>query len=220
MERCHLQQKMANIRIRFRDPIKIDQWIGNITILGGRHEIIKQVSNQKLEDYPHSKACIFRQKKTNEKILQLAAKHSNEGHTQNLREIDRVKKNRLTLLGHIVRAEQIDPMREVTFTDTCVTIKSSNKRRVGRPRRKWTETVMVEAWEYEGNNETYDNLNKTQNQMIRERALLRKEPFEKNRTETIRDEQRFKSKRYEMARQETIVACRPTIQGSLQVRAV
>ena len=53
---------------------------------------------------------------------------------------------KMKLLGHVVRADNKDPMRQVTFEKGNVTERTVGKRRVGKPKLKWTKTTMQEAW--------------------------------------------------------------------------
>ena len=61
-----------------------------------------------------------------------------------------VRKRRVTLLGHIVRAgnrNSSDPAFQATFDSSSLLPKCSITRRQGHPRQKWIDTTMKEAWE-------------------------------------------------------------------------
>ena len=59
-----------------------------------------------------------------------------------------LRQRRLTLLGHIIRADQGDPMRRITFQPTVRLEEFDNgKKRVGNPRHKWIDMTMSDAWE-------------------------------------------------------------------------
>ena len=60
-----------------------------------------------------------------------------------LREV--LKERRLKLLGHIIRPEEDDPLKEVTFNRDTMEVKSVGLRRVGRPKTHWIHTVMEAA---------------------------------------------------------------------------
>ena len=50
------------------------------------------------------------------------------------------------LLGHILRAPDTDPMRQVTFRGESGSPLLADKNRVGRPRLHWTIETMSQAW--------------------------------------------------------------------------
>ena len=52
----------------------------------------------------------------------------------------------MTLLGHVIRSQKDDPMKQVTFEDENLRTKCLGTRRVGRPKQKWIENTMKEAW--------------------------------------------------------------------------
>ena len=75
------------------------------------------------------------------------------------------------LLGHILRTNHSDPLRQVTFEPNSCLPKQFNKKRRGAPRKIWIEETMREAWnaffgslsledfqEYELENEWMNNL--------------------------------------------------------------
>ena len=56
----------------------------------------------------------------------------------------------MTILGHVIRAgnrDPADPMYQVTFEDANLKPKTSAYRRVGRPRHKWHQETMSQAWQ-------------------------------------------------------------------------
>ena len=50
------------------------------------------------------------------------------------------------LLGHILRADHTDPLRQVTFEQDSCMPKQFYKKRRGAPRKIWIEETMKEAW--------------------------------------------------------------------------
>ena len=57
------------------------------------------------------------------------------------------KNKRLKLLGHVLRAENRDPMRQVTFYQDSARPIAYTKKRVGKPREHWTETSFKKSME-------------------------------------------------------------------------
>ena len=52
----------------------------------------------------------------------------------------------LTLLGHLLRSADDDPLRNITFTHPFPTPLLYNFRRTGRPRQHWTVETVNLAW--------------------------------------------------------------------------
>ena len=89
---------------------------------------------------------------------------------------------RLALLGHIIRCENTDPMRAITFNENTVDTRRLGWRREGKPRVKWVEATMQDAWkilrkQQYGDDEQYSGTNE-QKEMLKERAMMRLLPFE------------------------------------------
>ena len=56
------------------------------------------------------------------------------------------KIRRQKLLGHVLRAENHDPMRQVTFNKNTGKPVTFTKKRSGKPREQWTEQAMKRVW--------------------------------------------------------------------------
>ena len=56
-------------------------------------------------------------------------------------------RQRLKLFGHVLRADQSDPLHEVTFHPGTWTPRRLTKRRNGQPRKNWAAVMMEEAYE-------------------------------------------------------------------------
>ena len=85
-----------------------------------------------------------------------------------------LKGRRLKLLGHVIRAEETDPLKEVTFNRETMEVKTIGWRRVGRPKVHWIHTVMETAWNeirhsHPEELQEYDNLY-TQKEIIKQTA--------------------------------------------------
>ena len=57
-----------------------------------------------------------------------------------------VKTRRSTLLGHLIRAGAADPMHRIGFEDAHLGTVRAGTRRVGRPKKKWIDMTMEDAW--------------------------------------------------------------------------
>ena len=109
------------------------------------------------------------------------------------------------MLGHIIRAGNDDPMRQVTFVRDTININYTNKRRVGRPRGKWIESTLKQAWSYENSTEEYDNDNPRHNRCIVNRARQREPPFNKSKSEIAKEKAEFMHRRRLIDRDETFM---------------
>ena len=56
------------------------------------------------------------------------------------------KFRRQKLLGHVLRASNEDPLRQVTFVEDSAKPLAYTKRRSGKPREQWTEVAMKRVW--------------------------------------------------------------------------
>jgi hypothetical protein len=89
---------------------------------------------------------------TNAKILELATEEAyRKGNAKHIaknaeRKIElfssAYKKRRKKLLGHIIRTENNDPLRQVSLKPDSAIPLNWGTRRLGKPRQKWTESTM------------------------------------------------------------------------------
>ena len=88
---------------------------------------------------------------------------------------------RIKMLGHILRADEDDPMRSCFLTAGTIKERSDTTWRVGRPRVHWLHQTMAEAWESISGQEAsqYEGL-AYQDEIILGAALARVAPFEAN----------------------------------------
>ena len=56
------------------------------------------------------------------------------------------KQRQTKLLGHVIRADNNDPMRKVTFRPNSIRAWRTPLRRVGRPREQWITGAKKQAW--------------------------------------------------------------------------
>ena len=49
-------------------------------------------------------------------------------------------------MGHVIRAREDDPLREVTLYQGSANPLEYDKRRVGKPREQWAKNAMEEVW--------------------------------------------------------------------------
>ena len=118
---------------------------------------------------------------TNDKVLYKANKDVGvEFPLLDRRKINNVtytlKKKRLSLLGHIIRTDDNDPIKQVTFANNGLEPLTAALRRVGRPRQKWIELTLKDAYEDFSDN-AYTGT-RSQIIKIRKRATDRKQPFD------------------------------------------
>lgn len=116
----------------------------------------------------------YNRENTNEKLLMEAEKQTGK-RIKLASEIIRNKK--LALLGHVVRADESDPMRQATLKKGEIIHLAPEKRRVGRPRAKWVEETARDAWEKLGYKTDYLATTRQQ-QKIKAAILERTAPFE------------------------------------------
>lgn len=50
-------------------------------------------------------------------------------------------------MGHVMRSDEEDPMRQVTFIKDTASPVKPEKNRVGRPMTHWKEGVMEKVWD-------------------------------------------------------------------------
>ena len=58
---------------------------------------------------------------------------------------EKIRKAKIKILGHVLRAPPDDPMKQVTIKSQC-DILIPRKRIVGRPRMHWTNDTMTQAY--------------------------------------------------------------------------
>ena len=56
------------------------------------------------------------------------------------------KHRQTKLLGHIIRADNDDPMRKVTFKPNTIRNWNTPLRRVGRPKEQWIQSAKTQVW--------------------------------------------------------------------------
>ena len=64
-----------------------------------------------------------------------------------------LKYKRRSLLGHIIRTDDNDPLKQVTFSNDDLNPLTPAVRRTGRPRQKWIELTLRDAYESFNDNE-------------------------------------------------------------------
>ena len=117
---------------------------------------------------------------TNEKVMEKTNKEVGINNpSPNNSKIKKVtqtlKMKRLALLGHVIRANPKDPLKQVTFANDNLDILTPATRRVGRPRQKWTDSTLKDAYEFY-NTDHYTG-SRTQKTNLKIRAENREPPF-------------------------------------------
>ena len=88
------------------------------------------------------------------------------------------KHNKLKLLGHILRSSPSDPLNQVTFGNDNLLPRPVLKRRAGRPRADWVLHTYQDAFQaMNGPAALFDENNTAHFQSIKDRAILRQDPF-------------------------------------------
>ena len=129
--------------------------------------------------------------RTNAKVLALANKEAGvkEDKPPKIKLISEIIRSiRTTLLGHVIRSDRKDPMKQVTFEDEHLRTKSLGIRRAGRPRQKWIENTMREAWETVRNDTSPYIATIEQRQEIAKQAANREGPFKTKKNNDREDD--------------------------------
>ena len=87
------------------------------------------------------------------------------------------KHKKITLLGHIIRAESEDPMREVLFETGTFRPRVEHIRRVGKPRANWLIETYKDAHTIIDNVTPFDINDIQQIQTLHGKAQRRETPF-------------------------------------------
>ena len=89
-------------------------------------------------------------------------------------------KTKVSLLGHLLRADPTDPLHQVTFEGETKTPRVVGKRRTGRPRDQWINETCEEAFDEIMQNEylTFDFNNEEHINILVKEANDRKTIFQ------------------------------------------
>ncbi len=136
---------------------------------------------------------------TNEEVFKIAntAKGCDEDKkkTKIIPITETIQKRKITLLGHVIRAgnrDKNDPMYQVTFESKDLAPKMTAYRRVGRPRNKWHQDTMEQAWakiHHNGSHIPKYTGNEKQRQILQKSAIDRTYPFEQSKNERLKKKQ-------------------------------
>ena len=90
-----------------------------------------------------------------------------------------IEMRRKTLLGHVIRSSEEDPMRRVTFDSENQNLKPLDMGhcREGRPRDKWIDATMRSAWNDIRRTQTDFSGNAAQRGKLKKAANDRTGPF-------------------------------------------
>jgi len=98
------------------------------------------------------KTTFIDRRNTNERVFELANKAINEGtkHNNKKRKIKSFSKyleeKTTGLFGHVLRAPDTDPIRDICFLQNSATPNISGDKRRGRPKLNWVITQMHQVW--------------------------------------------------------------------------
>ena len=111
---------------------------------------------------------------TNQAVLhELSQRHG----YKHIRLSTKWKHKKITLLGHIIRAESEDPMREVLFETGTFRPRVEHIRRVGKPRANWLIETYKDAHTIIDNVTPFDINDIQQIQTLHGKAQRRETPF-------------------------------------------
>ena len=82
-------------------------------------------------------------------------------------------KRKIQLLGHIIRADPKDPMRQVLFLPNSLIPRTEHARRVGKPRAHWLIETYADAYRESGHVDLFDINNILQRNSVKELAQQR-----------------------------------------------
>ena len=89
-----------------------------------------------------------------------------------------IRRSRMRLLGHVLRAETADPIRSCFLEEETINELQIGTWRVGRPRKHWLEQAVAEAWaEITGQSENDFDNTPLQQELVISAALARAPPF-------------------------------------------
>ena len=83
------------------------------------------------------------------------------------------KNSTLRLLGHIIRSDPQDPMRQVLFLPNSLIPRTEHARRVGKPRAHWLIETYADAYRESGHVDQFDINNILQRNLVNELAQQR-----------------------------------------------
>jgi hypothetical protein len=84
-----------------------------------------------------------------------------------------VEKKKSQLLGHIIRSDPQDPMRQVLFLPNSLIPRTEHARRVGKPRAHWLIETYADAYRESGHVDQFDINNILQRIFVNELAQQR-----------------------------------------------
>ena len=115
---------------------------------------------------------------TNEEVFRRANAAISEGHHKYIRPLSEVlKEKRRKLLGHIIRRPHDHPQHQATFATRTLIPRTTERRRVGRPRAAWTYETMKDSWKTRNGDIPFDIENRETRTTILEWAINREDPF-------------------------------------------
>ena len=115
---------------------------------------------------------------TNEEVFRRANEAIGSAQNRHIRPLSEVlQEKRKKLLGHIIRRSRDHPQHQVTFATRTLIPRTTEKRRVGRPRAAWTYETMKDSWKSRNGAIPFDIENQEIRETITQWAINREEPF-------------------------------------------
>jgi len=86
---------------------------------------------------------------SNQRVLQAATQIAYAEQPERKIELfsEQLKQKRIKLAGHILRANEVDPLRQVSYQTQSAKIYDIGKRRIGGPRQQWLFHTNKYIWE-------------------------------------------------------------------------
>jgi len=137
---------------------------------------------------------------TNNYVLQQAEIELNKDNVGPKRKVkmisDIIKQRQASFLGHVIRSEERDPMKMVSFGNEELNSLEDIQLRVGRPRKKWVHETMSRAWadirvKTNRDNEEYQATS-MQRDLIKTWATNRIAPFQTKTCKLSEEQQRMR----------------------------
>ena len=140
-----------------------------INLLPSHEEDIDSVFYKGLRKILHKQSTFIDKENTNKKLLEEANTHRKQGSNEYRPPSEQIQKQRMKLLAHIIRSPQNDIMRQPTLEYSNRPV-LAQVRREGRPRHRWANEAMKEAYDKIAEKHRLPERNKRENH-IKDRQI-------------------------------------------------
>ena len=152
LEKGSHPEQSQDTRLRLTHQIKAGVRLRNGDDERQRKKRIDAFQLKGLRQILKLKTTFIDRRNTNERVFELANKAINEGtkHNNKKRKINSffkyLEENTTGLFGHVLRAPDTDPIRDICFLQNSATPNISGDKRRGRPKLNWVITQMYQVW--------------------------------------------------------------------------